>query len=277
MALNDLKKRKFGGTSRVQTADLGSQPITAIGSSGNSKNLITKKSVQTGGAGDGVGRSTTHFSQPTGGAQGTLKRFRESAAAIGPEDITKSTKQIRAERATSELGGVKAVESGTLKSKEVAGGTSRGISVGGKGSFTDLGKFKKGGKTLREISQAGGQQGASPFSQKGIGQLFGSAAELAKLFSSKEFQQRKARGIQGGAAAKGKRADVKAKADKAKALGTLREQISTSDPENPIIARIDEIIQGEILGDGGADIEMVGRLAGQFDNDQIKTILGIIR
>lgn len=306
------KNRFTGGTNRVQTADLGSQPLTRVGASGGGKNLTTQRAIQTGGAGDGVkravltgvkeavdpfvkagrgidrarrgsrfpdlgGRSTTGRGA-TGIDPDVRKRFIESPGFFAGDQPTKPTAQIIAERERTETGRVVGVE--PPKPVKI-GGTTRlakeDVSIGGRGSFTDIGEFKKGGKTLREL--AGAKRGADIFSEKGISELFGSAADLAKLFTSKEFQQRKALGIQSAAGVKGRRADTKAKTERIKALSGVLEDLSLSGGDNEgLMARIQEQIQSLISGDGGgASSEVIGKLAGQFDDDQIKTILGIIR
>jgi hypothetical protein len=282
MALNDFsrKRKEVGGTNRIQTSDLGSKPLTRMGASGDGKNTITARGVQTGGAGDGMkqGRSTTHFSQPTGGGADTLKRFRESAKTKPLDDPTLSNVQaLERSRGAIPTGNLKAV-SGKKKVSDLIGGTNR--LVGTKPSnVTDLGEFKKGGKTLRELSGAK-RKSVSPFSEQGINQLFGSAADLAKLFSSKEFQSRKAKGIQQAAGAKGRRVDAKAKTEKIKALSGILEDLSASGGDNEgLMASVQEQIQRLISGGDGDGMsgEIIGKLASQFEPDQVKTILGIMR
>lgn len=280
MALNDLnrKRRQVGGTNRVQTADIGSKPLTRIGASGDGKNAITERSIQTGGAGDGMkrNRSTTHFEPRSIGGADTLERFRRSGSALKPDDPTKSNIQIKAERLSGAAKGLVTKEAGGLRP---AGGTNRLVpKIGQGGSFTDQGSFKKGGKTLREISKQGKR--VSPFSEKGIEELFGSAADLAKLFTSKEFQSRKAKGIQSAAGVKGRRADTKAKTDKIKALSGVLEDLSTSGGDNEgLMASVQEQIQNLISGNDGSGPsgEVLGKLASQFEPDQVKTILGILQ
>lgn len=303
------KNRVTGGTNRVQTADLGSQPLTRIGASGDRKNLVTSRAIQTGGAGDGVGRtvgrSTLGFEQPQGGTPGTLKRFRESAKGLTPDDPSLTNIQALSRVRGEQVRPVSARDSRlkpiggtdrTVRPQEPVNGSGlrRGegrltsISVEeqdarvgpklrsgrfAKGGFTDIGTFKRGAgkKTLREEAIEG---------KKDIGSLFGNAAELAKLFSSKEFQSRKAKGIQAAAGVKGRRADTKAKTERIKALSGVLEDLSATGGDNEtLISRIQEQIQNLIAGDGGGGVssDVVGQLAGKFDDDQIKTILGIIR
>jgi hypothetical protein len=136
-----------------------------------------------------------------------------------------------------------------------------------KGGFTDLGEFKKGGKTLRELSG----------SKKGLG-LFGSAAQLAKIFASKEFQQRKAKGIQAAAGIKGRRADVKQQTEQMKVYSTIRSKIAETDPDSPIIEQIDDLIAGGLgIGSQDADMQLQGQLAQKFDNDTVAQIWEIIK
>jgi hypothetical protein len=278
--LDELGAGGAAGTARganrllnTQISDLGVTNVTPRGKSGGSKNLITNRAVQTGGAGDGVkrNRSTTHFEQPTDGSPGTLKRFRESAAKIGADDPSLSNVQAlsKSRRRTT-------TPSDTSLSP--TGGTTRLVKPKAEslGRFTDQGEFTQDGVKLRGRQK----KSVSPFSEQGIGQLFGSAADLAKLFSSKEFQQRKAQGVQAAAGIKGRRADTKAKTERIKALSGVLEDLSASGGDNEgLMARIQEQIQGLISGDGGggASSEVVAKLADQFDDDQIKTILGIIR
>lgn len=287
MALNDLnKKRRFaGGTSRIQTADLGGQPITRIGASGDGKNFTTERAIQTGGAGDGVrrqrGRSAIAFEQRSDIDPGIRERFRESPGFFAGDQPTKPTAQILREKTQARVGEIAKVKpTGPLK----VGGTARPAITDKQkatrlSTFTDIGEFEKGGKTLREL--AGDKKGAGVFTEQGIGELFGSAADLAKLFASKEFQQRKSKGIQSAAGVKGRRADVKAKTERIKALSGVLEDLSATGGDNEgLIGRIQEQIQNLISGGGdggGATPEVLGKLAEQFDNEQIKTILGIIR
>ena len=279
---NDIINRSdrfAGGADRVQTIDLGSNPATQRGKSGAKKNgNVTSRSVQTGGAGDGVkrqrGRSTTHFEQPTAGTGATRRKFRESAGFFAGDEPTKPTTQILAERKASGAG-IKPPSpvktGGTVRppvsDKQKATSLSR---------ITDQGEFKKGGKTLSELAA---KRGAGVFTEQGINELFGSAADLAKLFSSREFQERKAKGIQSAAGVKGRRADAKAKTDRITALSGVLEDLSATGGDNEaLIGRIQEQIQNLISGGGGgATPELVAKLSDKFDDEQIKTILGIIQ
>ncbi len=273
--------RDTAGADKVQTADLGGRIGTARGKSGARKNLITQRAIQTGGAGDGVkrqrGRSTLEFEQRDTIGPDIRKRFRESPGFFAGEQVTKSTTQILREKEQAGVG-----ELAGVRPPQKMGGTTRPAITDKQkatslSSFTDIGKFKKGGKTLRELAD---KKGAGVFTERGISELFGSAADLAKLFASPEFQQRKARGIQVAAGAKGRRADVKARSDQITALSGVLEDLSVSGGDNEaLINRIQEQIQSLIAGGDGGGITpgLVGKLAQQFDDNQIKTILGIIR
>jgi len=330
MALNDLdeKRKGAGGTNRVQTTDIGNKPLTRIGASGDGKNTITKRSVHTGGAGDGVKRkirnskvSSDDFISDLAGGTGksgtSRKSFgkflsKERVALPDPTDtagqlqtITRATKDIRgvAGAGPQRAGFSRGIQKGKPIRRDIiddrpesilkVGGTDRGepkdkniitsksVLKGTKlkgGGFTDQGSFKKGGKTLREISKQGKK--VSPFSEQGIEQLFGSAADLAKLFTSKEFQSRKAKGIQSAAGVKGRRADTKAKTEKIKALSGVLEDLSASGGDNEgLMANVQEQIQNLISGNDGSGPsgEVLGKLASQFEPDQVKTILGILQ
>jgi hypothetical protein len=138
------------------------------------------------------------------------------------------------------------------------------------GTFTDTGSFRKtkGGKTLSE-GAGGGSRG-----------LFGSAAALAKLFTSKEFQERKAKGIQASASRKGARADAKAKNEKIKALSGVFKNLSETPGENEgLMEKVSTQIQALIAGDeeGGVSGEMLSKFADDgFDAKQVTSILRIM-
>ncbi len=85
-----------------------------------------------------------------------------------------------------------------------------------------------------------GKKGPSVFSQKGIESLFGSAADLAKLFASKEFQERKASGIRAGAGLKAKRADTKAKTEQIKAESGLLKDLVESGADESLIKLVQD-------------------------------------
>ena len=165
----------------------------------STRNLVRQRGVDagevTGGSNRNRGRSTLEFSQRGPVAPSTRKRFREAPEFFAGEDIAKPTEQLFREKrqaGVGEIAGVKPV--GRVK----VGGTAR-PSVADKqkatrlSTFTDIGEFEKGGKTLRELATA--KKGAGVFTEKGIRELFGSAADLAKMFASPEFQkkQRQAR------------------------------------------------------------------------------------
>jgi hypothetical protein len=327
MALNesDKKKRFAGGTNRVQTADLGSQPLTRVGASGDGKNLTTNRRVQTGGAGDGFGVDIAGGTGVPGAGRKRVGAFlsRDRIAQSDPTDIAGQIQTISKAKKGITIAGAKGpqragfakgfsldkpirhdiIDDRPASIKEI-GGTSRGKVV--ESSGVDKGTAKltvTKGKRLtaarrKEIAAGAGSEiseqqrkklgigeftkgkGASVFSERGINELFGSAADLAKLFTSKEFQSRKAKGIQQAAGAKGRRVDAKAKTERIKALSGVLEDLSASGGDNEgLMASIQEQIQNLISGNNGDGMsgEVLGKLASQFEPDQVKTILGIMQ
>ncbi len=256
----------FGTTrERQKLFDMGPDPLTRIGASGSRKNGgMTRKATQTGGAGDGVRqtRSTTHFEQPNTGSPATLERFRESARGLLPDDpkLTNIEARARAKKQTLPVKGVQSIP-------EKVGGTTR------------VGRKARGGNITHAASGVPSKK-AGVFTEKGINEIFGSAADLAKLFASKEFQQRKARGIQSAMGVKGRRADAKAKTDRITALSGVLEDLSVSGGDNEsLMSRIQDQIQNLITGGDGSGVstEVITKLSSKFSDEQIKTILGIIR
>ncbi len=160
--------------------------------------------------------------------------------------------------------------------------TKAGRFTGGGGGFADIGTFKRGGakKTLREEAQAKGVP-ADIFSEAGIKDLFGSTAELARLFSSKEFQARKAKGIRAGATAKGKQADVKAKSERIKALTGVLEQLpldiegETSTLRSKLEGELERLSLGGAASQGNPQIRLAARLKKSgLSDEEISDIIG---
>jgi hypothetical protein len=296
------------GANRIldtQLSDMGVKNVTPQGKSGGSKSgAMTKKAVQTGGAGDGVSRrrsATGATGSGTSSNRATVVPRGKTPMGEGPLGFAfnamkqgKESGRTSARQATRRTGPGYVTDAQTdITSKETIANAQKGMkgihvpkfvrdkNVQDAQPTTPVktgGTKRKGHVTIHHSRPGGAGKPVSPFSEKGINQIFGSAAELAKLFSSKEFQSRKAKGIQNSAAVKGRQADVKAKTEQLKAYGSVRSQLAESDPENPLIAKIDEIIQADLMGDGGGpNPEMLGKLADKFDNEQIKTILGIIQ
>ncbi len=186
------------------------------------------------------------------------RKFRESPEFFQKEEVELSTPELLAKRTAEPVKadvGVKPV-TGAVRVKEAKAVPK----------FGDVTKLKRG-ESIGNVSigretaseEAQRKFGVKPkgkasvFSAEGIRSLFGSAADLAKVFASTEFQERKAKGLQAGAGAKGLRADAKAKTEKIKALGSVRSQIAESDLESPLLQKIDAQIQSLITGADASD------------------------
>ncbi len=114
-------------------------------------------------------------------------------------------------------------------------------------SLEDISKLKPG-ESVNNFAIAkrpvGGRKRTQPFGTVAdINQVFGSAAELAKIFTSKEFQERKAKGIRAGAALAGSRADEKALVDRMKAEASVIKDLTEAGVEEDALKGILERLQ----------------------------------
>jgi hypothetical protein len=102
------------------------------------------------------------------------------------------------------------------------------------------------------VQRGGRAKGSDIFTEKGIQSLFGSAADLAKIFASKEFQQRKAAGIRRGQAGKVRAADTKAKTDQIKAESGLLKDLVESGADESLISLVQDRLRSRFESDASS-------------------------
>jgi hypothetical protein len=268
------------GTSRNRKQILGlkrKDKSVRIGEGEFQNDLVTDKSTQTGTNRFLGGQSTLEFEQRDTVSPDVKRRFRESPEFFAGEDIEKPTSQLFEERKrkqqVSDVGvkpvgtrrpttfAQKAVEQGDVSAGRDLNKLKRGESIG---------NFAIGRETAAEEAERkfGVKRGGKPsvFSEQGIRELFGSAADLAKVFASPEFQERKARGIQAAAGRKGRQADIKARNEKIKTLGDLRQSLIESGEEegSTMLQKIDAQLQSVIQGSSGSDVSQKIGVLGQL-------------
>lgn len=262
------------GTNRKRKQILGLQNkdrSVRMGEGNFQNNLITEKATQTGTARFG-GTSTTEFEQRTTINPEITRRFKESPGFFAGEDVTKPSAQLFKERKQKQLAKeVRVKPVGTVRARPTFAQRAK---EQGDVQFQDLSKLKRGEsignitigrETAAEEAQRKfgvKRKGTSNiFSQQGIRALFGGAADLAKIFASSQFQQRKARGIRSATARKTRAADSKAINEKIKALGDLRSQLIDAGGESDLIGKIDAQLQRIIGGQDQSDtVQKIGVL-----------------
>jgi hypothetical protein len=245
-----------------------------IGEGDFENNLITEKANQTGTARFLGGRTTLRREEIEPDLR---ERFRETPEFFAPEEVEKPTSRLVEERERKRIAGeigVRPVGAGVTRARPPVEEFAEGDVA-----RRDLTKLKRGEKIGRltigretaeeeALRKFGiGRKGEpSVFSEEGIRRLFGSAAELAKVFASPEFQERKAKGIQAATAAKGRQADIKARNERIKALGDLRKSLIESGEEegSAMLENIDKQLQGVILGRQGSDTSQRIGVLGQL-------------
>jgi hypothetical protein len=114
-----------------------------------------------------------------------------------------------------------------------------------------------------------------------VSPAFASASRLAQIFASPEFQNRKAKGIRQGAAAKGARADVEAKTERMKVVAGAIEKFSLVPGNEAVIKSLTEQFQELSQGRGEEDAAVASnqlalklKLTGKLSDEEIQQIVG---
>ncbi len=207
-----------------------------------------------GGKTDIGGASTLEFESRQQISPETKSKFTQSPGFFEqdrPELSNKQLAELRKQGVDTSVGtelGVKPTPEGV--EKKVAGGTQRGRATltafdpkTGKTTTTRSEDIQDQLKRVREL-KPGESIGNFRISQ-------GDVQAPSKFKSTKEILRGISKAQNQSAIQKGKRADVKARTDKLKALGTIRAEIAESDFDSPLIKTLDaqiEALLGEAVG-----------------------------